>query len=811
MLVNHYGPTEYSVVTTAVPVEPATTTTPPPIGRPIDNTQLYILDANLQPVPIGMAGELYIGGDGLARGYLHRPALTAERFVPNPFGAAGTRLYRTGDLVKYQPDGNVEFLGRIDHQVKIRGYRIELGEIESVLGSHPAVAESAVVAQQDAVGGKRLVAYVVLRPPVTPPGELAPVRNGATHNGAVDTVATDSADHLLEQRQEELYHFLRKTLPDYMAPTQFVFLDALPLTPNGKIDRKALVATADGARWQRPPLNNQYVAPRTAAEEQLAAIWCAVLGMEQVGVHDNFFALGGDSIRSIQVTSKANQAGLHLTTTQLFENPTVAQLVTQIGDAAAVVADEATVTELLPLTPIQHWFFAQNHPDPHHWNWSFLYEVAIELEVALLAEALQRLIAHHDALRLRFQATAQGWRQRVAEIDADPPLTVIDLSMAPAAQLRQQIERAAAHLQTSLDLTEGPLLRLAYFRCGADQPDRLMIIFHHLIVDPVSVHYLWEDLQTVYAQLMQRQTPQLPPKTTPFSQWAQRLARYAQSSAVREELDYWVCQLQAGRGSTLPLDYPDGLNRDDSSAIYLAELDERNTRALLQSVPAACGVQINELLLTALVRLYADWSGNTNLLVNLMGHGREELFAEVDVARTVGWFVNIYPLLVDLSATPTAVEALLATRAQLRAVPQRGMGYGLLRYLCTDEAVAQQMRALPTAEIAFNYQGQWDLGAAAAALPLREAEEAMGPQRSPAGMREHVLTIESRVVDRQLYLYWHYSRNLHDPQTIERLAQRHLAEVQTLINSALTADLPPGSTAGPTATHAAQARSKQPA
>jgi len=368
---NMYGPTECTVDSTIGHVRACER---PTIGRGVPNARMYILDAHREPVPVGVPGELYIGGAGVARGYLNRPDLTAERFLPDPFSdEPGARMYRTGDLCRWLPDGNIDFLGRIDHQVKVRGFRIELGEIEAVLAQHPAVKEAVVLAREDEPGHKRLVGYVVA-------------------DGEPPSVSA-------------LREHLGRNLPDYMVPSAFVFLDALPLTPNGKVDRRALPAPSG----ERPELESEFVAARDEVERQLAEIWAEVLGLEKVGVHDNFFELGGDSILSIQVIARANQAGLRLSPRQLFQHPTVAGLASVAGRGPAVQAEQGLVEGPVPLTPIQHWFFEQEIPNRHHWNQSLLLEVKGQLNGEALKQAVGALLRHHDALRLRFRHGPAGW------------------------------------------------------------------------------------------------------------------------------------------------------------------------------------------------------------------------------------------------------------------------------------------------------------------------------------------------------------------------------------------------------------------
>jgi amino acid adenylation domain-containing protein/non-ribosomal peptide synthase protein (TIGR01720 family) len=755
---NMYGPTECAVDSTIAQVKAAGER--PTIGGPVPNARLYILDRCLQPVPIGVLGELHIGGAGVGRGYLSRPRLTAEKFLPDPFGdEPGARLYRTGDLVRYLPGGNVEFLGRIDHQVKVRGFRMELGEIEAVLKEHPHVQESVVLAREDVPGDKRLVAYLV------PDGHKAL------------TVS-------------ELRRFLKGKLPEYMVPSAYVTLDALPLLPNAKVNRRALPAPDQS----RPDLEVDYVAANTDKEQILADIWAQVLGVERVGVYDNFFELGGDSILSIQVISYANQAGLQLTPKQLFQHPTVAGLAAVAGTGPSIQAEQGIVEGPVLLTPIQHWFFERDLPEPHYYNQALLLQVRQTLEPELLEMAVAHLMAHHDALRLRFERVGESmggrgeleWEQVNAGVDGKVPFEWVDLSQMPEAEQGAAIERRASELQASLNLAEGPLFRVAYSDLGAGRAGRLLIVVHHLAMDGVSWRILLEDLQTAYGQLAQGKEVQLPLKTTSFQDWAQRLSEYAQTGALRDELPHWrsVGQRWIPR---LPLDYPGAFNTEASARSVTVSLDERETQALLQEVSAAYRTEINDALLTALTLAMSRWAGSAAVLVDLEGHGREDIFDDVDVSRTLGWFTAIYPVVLDLSATPAGEpgEALKAVKEQLRQVPNRGIGYGLLRYLCQDGEVAEHLRALPQAEVAFNYLGQFDQ-ALPEDSPFGPARESRGSDRSARGERSYVLEINGGVAGGRLGLEWVYSENLHRRGTIERLAHDFIETLRVLIDHCLS-------------------------
>ncbi|WP_414587304.1 amino acid adenylation domain-containing protein [Scytonema sp. PCC 10023] len=739
---NLYGPTEAAIDVTYWQCQPDSELLSVPIGRAIANTQIYILDRDNQPVPVGVAGELHIGGVGVARGYLNRPELTAEKFIPNPFAGKGERLYKTGDLVCYQADGNIEYLGRIDHQVKIRGFRIELGEIEAVLSQHPNVQQTVVIATQESVGSTRLIAYLVAHEQPAP-------------------------------QSGELRAFLKQKLPEYMVPSGFMVLDALPLTPNGKLDRKALPKPS----WQ-PELSRRFVAPRTPTEERLASIWASVLGIESVGIHDNFFELGGDSILSIQIIAKANSVGVQLSAKQMFEYQTIAELAAVVGTTGAIQAQQGVVSGTLPLTPIQQWFFEQNFSAPGHWNQAVMLEMPPGSEPNRLQQVVHSMLVHHDALRLRFEKTDSGWQQINALVDETVPFTMVDLSALPQAQQPAAIEAKAAELQGSLNLSTGPLVRVVWFNLGVELNSRLLIVIHHLAVDGVSWRILLEDLQVAYSQLSAGGAIQLPAKTTSFKDWAQLQWEYVQSQDLQHHRDFWLLQSKQQVGN-IPVDYPGGANTEASARTVSMSLSVEETRALLQEVPKAYNTQINDVLLAALVQVLADWTQSTHVLFNLEGHGREEILENVNISRTVGWFTTIFPVVLH-KATDHPGEALKSIKEQLRRIPQQGMSYGWLRYLLSDTETIAQLTHQGPAQIVFNHLGQFDSVLQSSAL-FKLANESSGPSRSSLNHRTHLLEVNSIIFDSQLRVDWTYSENLHHSSTIERIAHEFLQALRGLI------------------------------
>jgi len=703
----------------------------PSIGRPIAGTRSYVLDARLQPVPLGVVGELYLAGAGIARGYLLRPDLSAERFVPNPFSELADRMYRTGDLVRYQPNGEIEYLGRVDHQIKVRGFRIELGEIEKRLLEHARVHEAVVVAREGG-SGTQLVAYVV---PVQGEAEL----------------------------EEGLRAWLKATLPDYMLPAHLVFLEQLPLTPNGKLDRKAL-REPDVTAAQ-----HGYKAPANPLEQSLIDIWQEVLKLEQVGITDNFFELGGDSIVSIQVVSRARAVGIHFSAKELFQHQTVQGLarVAQVSQAGTLV-DQRPVTGATALLPIQHEFFAQAIPERHHWNQSLLLKPAQRLQPEALEQALQALLSHHDALRLSFSQAQAGWQATHLLVDS-----TVQLLWQTEVADADQLEAACAEAQRSLDLQQGPLLR-ALLAQMADGSQRLLLVIHHLVVDGVSWRILLEDLQSAYAQRVLGQAVKLPLKSNPFKAWAERLQVHGQSAELQRELGYWQTQ---GAAAELPCDHPQGSLENRHLAIVQTRLDQGLTRQLLQDAPAAYRTQVNDLLLTALARVICRWTGQVETSIELEGHGREALFDDLDLTRTVGWFTSLYPLRLTPQATLDA--SIKAIKEQLRAIPGKGLGFGALRYL-GDATTQATLGNLARPRITFNYLGQFDQQFDENSLFVPASEQA-GAEQSDAAPLSNWLSLNGQVYGGELSLDWSFSRQMFDDATIQHLADDYASELAALI------------------------------
>jgi amino acid adenylation domain-containing protein/non-ribosomal peptide synthase protein (TIGR01720 family) len=743
-IINHYGPTETTVGALTYclgSTDLANGRLTVPVGRPLGNMAAYVLDDTVDIVPMGIAGEIYIGGNGVARGYMGQPDLTAERFVANRLGPPGSRLYRTGDLGRYGQTGDIEFVGRKDHQVKIRGFRIELGEIETILEQEPAVRKCVVTVGEDPSGRKRLIAYV--QPQTQAPSE------------------------------RQLEAFAARALPEYMIPSVWVFLNSLPLTSNGKVDRASLPPPRAEAAEQI----DSFVAARTEAERSLAEIWSSVLGIERVGIHDNFFKLGGDSILSIQLVSRAMSAGYKLSARDIFQHQTLAELAAVAATPGASTAEQGVLTGDVPLTPIQRRFFDRTTTDPFHRNQCVVLKVTKETLVPVLEAALRCISFHHDALRLRIVQSGADWLQSYSGVE-QPSVLQMDLSALTESDQTSAFECAATQLHASLSLSSGPMMRAALFNLRNEDQARLLILIHHLVVDGVSWRILLEDLQNACESVRVGARVELPQKTTSYRQWAVQLSEHAASREVLSELDYWLGEL-GPPVKPFPVDYNPGRTCEASSRTIDTWLDGERTSVLIRGVSKEAESGIQSVLLAALGLAIRRWCGAETLLVDLESHGRQEIFPELDLSRTVGWFTAVFPVRFAVGGS-TPDEVLRTVREHLREVPNRGIGYGIVRYLSPD-GVGERLRDLPEPEISFNYLGQLDR-VIMTDSPFSLVTGHTGKTRSPRHKRDHLIEINGSVIGGRLRLEWTYSSDVHRAETIEGLAAEFLSSLTGLLD-----------------------------
>ncbi|WP_213471741.1 non-ribosomal peptide synthetase, partial [Paenibacillus dendritiformis] len=732
---NAYGPTEASIVTTlwdADEEQPERRVIP--IGRPLANHRIFILDAHLQLVPPGVDGELCVAGVGLARGYLNHPELTAEKFVEHPF-APGERLYRTGDLARWLPDGNIEYLGRIDHQVKIRGFRIEIGEIEEQLLKIDSVQETMVIAREGK-SGQELCAYLVAGRPLT---------------------------------LGELRSALAQKLPNYMIPAHFVQLPRMPLTPNDKIDRKALPAPEGNALT-----GGAYVAPRNEAERTLADVWQAVLNADRVGVTDHFFELGGDSIKSIQVSSRLHQAGYKLEIRDLFKYPTISQLSLHVKPIGRTI-DQGEITGETALTPIQHWFFESSFADPHHFNQSVMLYRKERFDEETVRQVLQKLAEHHDALRMVFRKTEQGCSQRNRAIQEGGLFTLDVFDFKGAENTAQAVEAKATDIQAGIDLENGPLVKAGLFRCA--DGDHLLLAVHHAVVDGVSWRILMEDFALGYEQAGKSEEIRFPAKTDAYRTWSEQLAAYAQSPEMAKERAYWQAVEQIAVPA-LPKDLEADVTTHQDSESLFVRLTPEETELLLKRVHRAYNTEMNDILVTALGIAVRKWTGHERVRINLEGHGRESIGTDIDITRTVGWFTTKFPVVLEPETDRVLAYQIKQVKESLRRIPNKGLGYGVCRYLSKSED-GFVWDAEP--EINFNYLGQFDDDVNQDEIGISISSYSSGSPASDRQARSFVLDINGMVLDGALSLDLSYSRKQYRKETMEAFAQRLEQSLRELI------------------------------
>lgn len=743
---NLYGPTECCVDATTFTTDiPCQTLSPVvPIGRPLGNVETLILDRWGGLAPIGVVGELYIAGEGLARGYLNNEALTREKFVAHPF-VQGKKMFRSGDMARWLPDGNIEFLGRNDHQVKIAGYRIELGEIEEKLERHPLVREVAVVPVQDESGHHHLRACVSL-------------------HQAIDA--------------KSLRESLAGVLPHYMIPSHFMFFEALPTTVSGKIDRKAL--TAFEAPSEASAEDAKSVPPGTEMEKILVEAWRAVFGRKNIGIEDDYFSLGGDSIRAIQILSRLYREGLKLDIKDLFKHPTIAELSLYV--VQTVKKEEETVSGEIPLTPIQQHFFAESPQNPEWFNHAVVLHAAGRFQEDAAIQAMQAVCGHHDAFRMRFRRIDGGaWIQEAVVGGA-----VLDFQYADIrgdGDERKAVLRRADGVHRSFKLETGPLAKAVLFRCS--DGDRLLLVVHHLLIDGVSWRILIEDFAMAYEEALAGRTISFPARSDSLKRWGDELLRYARSDALLREKSYWE-KIEKNDIPPFPEEIDSPLNRHCDLQTARMMLAASATDSLLSGVNRAYGTSTEEILLVALSRSLHRWKGVARSVVALEGHGRENVLKEVDINRTIGWFTSLYPVLLDLPAEPDIGMQVKTIKESLRQIPDKGFGYGVLKYL-TPDAMKTGLNFSTEAKIRFNYMGQF--GTQAGPAHFRVSTDETGEGINPLAVRSVDIDVSAMVLENELELSISCSRHRYAEDSIKEFLRIMHGEIMAVSDHCLNKEM----------------------
>ncbi|OZY86401.1 hypothetical protein CBP51_05070 [Cellvibrio mixtus] len=690
-LVNMYGITETTVHATHYFIQPDDTLLQQcsVIGKPLSNLRTYILDEKQRPVLIGAHGELCVAGSGVARGYRNQQDINDLRFIPNPFGEReDERLYRSGDIVRYLANGNMEYIGRRDHQVKIRGFRISLAEIEAALLCHPEIKMAAALVRESSGGNKRLIAHIVTEDPQE-------YQSGVTQS---------SFSKILSE-------YLHASLPAYMVPGTFIFMDRIPLTDNGKLDRKLLV------NMQLDEVaDSEYVAAENDMEKTLVDIWSQLLDRKSIGIHDNFFALGGDSIVAIQAVSRARLAGLHFNVRDLFKYQTIASLAPHISvlDCAANASQEPS-RGILPLLPIQREFFARGLANPNHYNQSLFFHAPAGITINHLQQLIPLIIQRHDVFRLRFHGSNDAITAEFVDMlgtAADAFIESIlhyeDLQDLEDNELDNCIGELCEEVQRHIDIARGPLLKVVLFDCG-NRPARLFITIHHLVIDGVSWRILLDDLDNGLKQIVERRDIRMPVKTASLQAWAHVVHALVQDNALLLERDYWIAQHTTPETVSIHRE-----KRETGLADHLPrtlnitlEMDETDTRSLLETCNLAYRTRITDLLLAALAHTFRQCEAAASISVYIESHGREAL-AHLDVSGTIGWFTSVYPLKLCSAASDDIGDTIKTIKELIRAVPNHGIGYGVLKQLVRDEGIIKASEHDDANSIAFNYLGQID-------------------------------------------------------------------------------------------------------
>lgn len=713
-------------------------------------------------------GEVWFSGPGVAEGYWNQPEETERTFHGSLADTGEGPFVRTGDL-GFLHDGEIFLVGRLKELIIIRGRNLSPERIElTVEQSHPALRPASAAAFSiDVDDEERLVIAQ-----------------------EVDPDAQNLAEVIAAIRQAVAEQYEVQPYAVVLIPP-----GTLPKTASGKLqrqpcrrafleDRLEVIERSILERGIRPKLANVYAPPRTPTEQTLAQIWAHSLRVDQVGIDDNFFQLGGDSLTSMQVIARSRQAGLHFTVQQLTEHQTIAELAEVVEIAPTIQAEQGLVTGPAPLLPTQQRFFELQPPESYHHGFYRHITAREHLDPGWLAQAAQHVIAHHDALRMRFFHEEGRWQQFNMEAEEHPLFSYIDLSWMSPEQQEGALMAAGEQLNYTLDLSTGPIVRVTLFDLGPDEPGVVVVVIHHLVTDAFSFRIALEDLETAYRQLSRGEAVHLPPKTTSLKAWAERLAAYAQSPELRNELDYWRSTLPRSI-EPLPVD-PLSNGRGGGQALWLSA---EETKVLVHDVPRVYGTEINDVLLMALVRTFAKWTGSRSLLVDLVSHGRDPIFPDVDLSRTSGWLASFFPMLLDLGETQGLAEELRSIKEQLRRIPTRGLGYNVLRYVSQDQEVVNELRSLPEPQVRFNYVGMFDQDATSTLFSAQEAFARMSipDERGTLAFgeegEESELLVTGSLSQGQLRMIFFSGQVVHDPAIMERLAQDYLETLSEIIAS----------------------------
>ncbi len=728
---NEYGPTETVVGCMIHKFDSKKDTdNSVPIGIPVDNVQIYLLDQNLSPVPVDMEGELYISGDGVSRGYLHREDLTQKHFINNPF-RLGSKMYKSGDTAKILYSGEIEYIGRADQQVKIRGYRIELVEIEKCLVNYKDIKEAVVINRKDSLANDCICAYIVVQNSI---------------------------------HESHLRTYLAENLPKYMLPSFIIKLDSIPLTTNGKVNLSVL---------PKPeiilPSMEGFDKPDNNLETEFLESLENVLQVSSISMQDNFFRLGGDSIKAIQLSSRLKNKGLILKAKDILTNQSIRETASKIrtDNFDDEIEDEKGIT--FPNTPIAAWFFDQNMPDKHYYNQSILLELKQNFNADEIAFAIEELIKHHQSLLINYREETKELFYNNNNINTHSNIQVYDLTKYPEEEQIQAISRLGQQLKGSLNIEKDVLLKGCLFKLHGNVT-LLLLTAHHLIIDGVSWRILIEDFYTVLNQKVNELDISLPRKSHSIKRWAEALNDQG-GTIFGNELEYWKSCVNSK--FDFPQDYDLGEDFIKYSKTVASELSAEETKNLVTKAGFSYNTEAKDLLILALLKTINEISHESKIVLELEGHGREEVFEDVDLNRTVGWFTSIYPVCINLEEADLSLQ-IISVKEQLRKIPYNGVGFGVLKYLCKkiDDSKRKYIR--------FNFLGDFSDEIFHNNL-FSFAQADTGLEISKENCLSSLMEINALIIDNILKITLTYSSRKFQEQSITEFMNKYVKHIRNIV------------------------------
>lgn len=733
-VVNAYGPTE-NTVCVSMSSDPVLNNESVTIGKPLHNVNCYILSKSNQLCPVGVIGELCVSGVQIARGYLKREKLDAEKFVTNPFrDDQHSKMYKTGDLAFWLPDGNIVYAGRADNQVKIRGHRIELGEIEAQLASNELAQQAVVLVKEDSKGSKRLVAYI----------------HG---DGTLSSQVLQSE--------------LLQKLPDYMVPKQYVILDVFPTNSNGKVDRARLPEPEEYLT-----ITSEFKPAETRNQKILVEIWKDLLEVEDIGIQDNFFEYGGDSIKALQLAGRAKNEDIFFKVKDVFAHQNIEGICLNLNKDQQSLSELGILTGMLKLGPIQKEFLNHKYQNPNHYNQSVLLEIDKRITKPELSITIQKIQEQHDMLRLRLNNT-NDFGMLASYSEAISELVVVNVSTL------EEVENKCQQFQESLDLEEGPVIQFVLMLTADEfEHNRFFIVAHHMSIDGVSWRILLDDLQTSLGAIKEGGTIDLGSKRTSFRQWQTKIREYCETIKTAEHVDYW--KKIVSNIKSFPYDTNhDGITLNSDIKSLETVLDTDFTQTVLKEIHHAYGTEINDILLSALSLSLSEWTGDSQFVIGLEGHGREELYDNLDLSKTVGWFTSVYPVQLDVPLDGSLISLIAGTKEMIRTIPNKGIDYGILKYITSDVDINNALDC-DIYQLVFNYLGNFDANMQEDGL-LHFAKESTGSNISEANKNNVGIELEGLTVNGKLQFTWRYDANKYKAETINLLAELFLNKLKEIV------------------------------